>query len=87
MFKVLLFPFRTVILFFKLAGVKGGLLFLIGIAVGLLVAPQTGPELRPDPGEARRRPGRPSRRRGLHALTRSRPDQARPRARAVGAVR
>lgn len=46
MFKVLLFPFRTVIVFFKLAGVRGGLLFLIGIAVGLLIAPQTGPELR-----------------------------------------
>jgi gas vesicle protein len=26
--------------------VRGGLLFLIGIAVGLLIAPQTGPELR-----------------------------------------
>jgi len=44
--KVLLLPFRTTILFFKLAGVKGGLLFLMGIAVGLLIAPQTGPELR-----------------------------------------
>ena len=43
MFKVLLFPFRTVIVFFKLAGVRGGLLFLVGIAVGLLIAPQTGP--------------------------------------------
>ncbi len=46
MFKVLLFPFRTFIVFFKIAGVKGGLLFLVGIAVGLLIAPQTGPELR-----------------------------------------
>ena len=46
MLKVLMFPFRTIILFFKLSGVKGGLLFLIGIAVGLLIAPQTGPELR-----------------------------------------
>lgn len=46
MLKILLFPFRALFLFFKLAGVKGGLLFLIGIAVGLLVAPQTGPELR-----------------------------------------
>lgn len=46
MFKVLLFPFRTIILFFKLSGVKGWFLFLIGIAVGLLIAPQTGPELR-----------------------------------------
>ena len=46
MFKVLLFPFRAVIFFFKLSGVKGGILFLLGIAFGLLVAPQTGPELR-----------------------------------------
>jgi hypothetical protein len=45
-FKLLLLPFRLVVLFFKLAGLKGGLLFLIGVAVGLLVAPQTGPELR-----------------------------------------
>ncbi len=46
MLKVLLFPFRTIIVFFKIAGLRGGLLFLIGIAVGLLIAPQTGPELR-----------------------------------------
>ena len=44
--KVLLFPFRAVALFFKLSGVKGGLLFGLGVVVGLLVAPQTGPELR-----------------------------------------
>lgn len=46
MFKVLLYPFKAIIMFFKLSGVKGGLLFGLGIAVGLLVAPQTGPELR-----------------------------------------
>lgn len=46
MLKVLLFPFRALILFFKLSGVKGGMLFLLGLAVGLLIAPQTGPELR-----------------------------------------
>ncbi|MCB0962389.1 MAG: hypothetical protein KDA98_03675 [Acidimicrobiales bacterium] len=44
--KVLLFPFRALVLFFKLSGVKGGLLFGLGVVVGLLVAPQTGPELR-----------------------------------------
>ena len=44
--KVLLFPFRAVALFFKLSGVKGGLLFGFGVVVGLLVAPQTGAELR-----------------------------------------
>lgn len=46
MFKVLLFPFRAIVLFFKLSGVKGGLLFGIGVFIGLLIAPQTGPELR-----------------------------------------
>ena len=46
MFKVLLFPFRAIVLFFKLSGVKGGLLFGLGVFVGLLIAPQTGPELR-----------------------------------------
>ena len=44
--KVLLFPFRAVVLFFKLSGVKGGLLFGLGVAAGLLIAPQTGAELR-----------------------------------------
>ena len=46
MFKVLLFPFRLIIIFFKLSGVKGGVLFGLGVLVGLLLAPQTGPELR-----------------------------------------
>ena len=44
--KVLLFPFRALVLFFKLSGVQGGLLFGLGVVVGLLIAPQTGPELR-----------------------------------------
>ena len=46
MFKLLLVPFKALRLLFKLSGVKGGLLFGLGVAVGLLVAPQTGPELR-----------------------------------------
>ena len=46
MFKLLLLPFRLLVLFFKLTGVKGGALFIVGVAIGLLVAPQTGPELR-----------------------------------------
>ncbi|HRW38843.1 MAG TPA: YtxH domain-containing protein [Aquihabitans sp.] len=46
MLKLLVVPFKAVRLFFKLSGVKGGLLFGIGVLVGLLVAPQTGPELR-----------------------------------------
>ncbi|MCB1040307.1 MAG: YtxH domain-containing protein [Acidimicrobiales bacterium] len=44
--KVLLLPIKAIVLFFKLSGVKGGLLFGLGVFVGLLVAPQTGPELR-----------------------------------------
>ena len=46
MLKILLSPVRALILFFKLAGVKGGFLFLLGVAVGLLLAPETGAELR-----------------------------------------
>jgi hypothetical protein len=46
MFKALLLPIQAVRLFFKLSGVKGGLLFGLGVLVGLLVAPQTGAELR-----------------------------------------
>jgi len=44
--KLLTFPFRALYVFFRIAGVKGGALFILGVAVGLLVAPQTGPELR-----------------------------------------
>ena len=46
MLKLLLLPIRMLVLFFRLAGAKGGALFIIGVAVGLLIAPQTGPELR-----------------------------------------
>ena len=46
MFKLLFFPFKVVRTILKLSGVKGSLLLGIGIAVGLLVAPQTGAELR-----------------------------------------
>jgi hypothetical protein len=46
MFKVLTFPFTLLRLFFKLTGVKGGILFGLGLLVGLLLAPQTGAELR-----------------------------------------
>jgi hypothetical protein len=44
--KVLLFPVRSIVLFFKMSGVKGALLFGLGILVGLLIAPQTGAEMR-----------------------------------------
>ena len=46
MVKVLLFPIRALQLFFKLSGVKGGLFFGLGVLIGLLIAPQTGAELR-----------------------------------------
>ena len=46
MFKLLMVPVKAIRLFFKLSGVKGGLLFGLGVVVGLLVAPQTGAELR-----------------------------------------
>jgi len=45
-FKLLLLPFKLVIGFLKLSGVKGGLLLAIGVAIGLLVAPQRGSVLR-----------------------------------------
>ena len=44
--QILLFPFKAIRLFFRLSGVKGGLLFGFGVAIGLLIAPQTGAELR-----------------------------------------
>lgn len=46
MLKLIALPFQVLRLFFRLSGVKGGLLFGLGVVVGLLVAPQTGPELR-----------------------------------------
>ena len=46
MFKVLFFPVKVVRSILKLSGVKGSLLLLIGIGIGLLIAPQTGKQLR-----------------------------------------
>lgn len=46
MFKLLFLPFRLAIGFLKLSGVKGVLLLGIGVAIGLLVAPQRGAQLR-----------------------------------------
>jgi hypothetical protein len=46
MLKALTLPFTVLRLFFKLTGVKGGLLFALGLLAGLLIAPQTGAELR-----------------------------------------
>ena len=46
MFKLLFMPFRLVIGFFKLSGVRGSLLLLVGVGIGLLVAPQRGAQLR-----------------------------------------
>ena len=46
MFKLLFLPFKLVIGFLKLSGVKGALLLAIGVGIGLLVAPQRGAQLR-----------------------------------------
>lgn len=46
MFKLLFMPFRLVIGFLKLSGVRGSLLLLVGVGIGLLVAPQRGAQLR-----------------------------------------
>jgi hypothetical protein len=44
--KVLLYPFKALGAFLKMSGVKGALLFGLGLALGLLFAPRTGAELR-----------------------------------------
>lgn len=46
MFKLLLLPFKLVIGFLKVSGVKGALLLAIGVGIGLLIAPQRGSVLR-----------------------------------------
>ncbi|MCU1498820.1 MAG: hypothetical protein JWM47_2773 [Acidimicrobiales bacterium] len=46
MFKLLFLPFKLAIGVCKLSGVKGTLLLLVGVGVGLLVAPQRGAQLR-----------------------------------------
>lgn len=46
MFKLLFLPFKLLIGFLKLSGVKGALLLAIGVGIGLLVAPQRGEVLR-----------------------------------------
>ena len=46
MFKLLFLPIRLTIGFLKLSGVKGTLFLLLGVGVGLLIAPQRGAQLR-----------------------------------------
>ncbi|HEY4377991.1 MAG TPA: YtxH domain-containing protein [Acidimicrobiales bacterium] len=46
MFRLIFLPVRLVRLGVRLAGVKGSLLLLVGIGVGLLVAPTTGAQMR-----------------------------------------
>ena len=64
MFKLLFMPFRLAIGFLKLSGVRGSLLLLVGVGIGLLVAPQRGAQLRAQLlariGEARPGAGLPS---------------------------
>ena len=46
MFRLLFFPLRLVRLGIRVAGVRNSLLLLIGVGVGLLIAPTTGRDLR-----------------------------------------
>lgn len=46
MFKLLFLPIRLVVCLLKLSGVKGVLLLVLGVAIGLLVAPKRGAQLR-----------------------------------------
>ena len=46
MFKLLFLPVKLAFGFLKLSGVKGSLLLLLGIGIGLLIAPQRGAQLR-----------------------------------------
>jgi hypothetical protein len=46
MFTLLFLPFKLAIAFLKLSGFKGLLLLLLGVGIGLLIAPQRGAQLR-----------------------------------------
>ena len=46
MLRLILFPLRLVRAGIRLAGIKNSLMLLIGVGIGLLVAPTTGRELR-----------------------------------------
>jgi hypothetical protein len=45
-FSLLLLPLKAIKWFVKLSGVRGGLLLLLGVAVGMLVAPERGAVMR-----------------------------------------
>jgi hypothetical protein len=45
-FSLLLLPLKAIKWFVKLSGVRGGLLLLLGVAVGRLVAPERGAVMR-----------------------------------------
>lgn len=46
MFSLLLLPFKILKWFLRLSGVRGGLLLAVGIAIGMLIAPERGAVLR-----------------------------------------
>ena len=46
MFTLLFLPFKLLITFLKLSGVKGALLLAIGVGIGILVAPERGEVMR-----------------------------------------
>lgn len=64
MSKLLFLPFKLALGVLKLSGVKGSLLLLIGVGIGLLIAPQRGAKLRAEllerVGQARAGAGLPA---------------------------
>jgi len=44
--RIILVPVRTTRAFVRVAGLRGALLFLVGIAIGMLIAPTSGARLR-----------------------------------------
>lgn len=46
MFKLLFLPVRLAFLFLRLAGIRGVLLLAVGVAIGMLLAPKRGAQLR-----------------------------------------
>lgn len=46
MIKILFLPIKVIRTFVRLAGVRGALLLLVGVGIGLLVAPTSGARLR-----------------------------------------
>ena len=46
MFTLFLLPFKILRTFLRFAGVRGALLLVVGVAIGMLIAPTSGARLR-----------------------------------------